>query len=340
MPFRLALALIGLAYSSSAARAQTSPLFESQEVLEVSLRADLSEMLNDVGDDSTAYRASLTYAVEGSDSVLLPLKIQVRGNYRRRPENCSFPPIRLDFPKERTAGTLFEGQNRLKLVTHCQDGKPEYEENLLVEYLVYRLYNVLTDASFRVRLARITYEDETETRPSITRMGFIIEENGRMAARLGGKMDDRSLVPDKDVDSEARSRLFLFEYFIGNIDWEIRGGQNVDRVRVGKRVIPVPYDFDFAGLISPAYRDPLPKLGLGALRNTLFSSYCGTQKDLGPAIGEYLENEATIRDLFANQPLLSAERKTEIGRKLERNFRILKDTERIEQEFVRPCRVG
>ena len=61
-----------------------------------------------------------------------------------------------------TEGTIFEGQDKFRVVTHCRD-RDEYEENVLEEYLAYRIYALLTEISFRVRLARITYGDCTSS---------------------------------------------------------------------------------------------------------------------------------------------------------------------------------
>ena len=78
------------------------------------------------------------------------IRVRTRGNFRL--ENCQFPPLRVNFPASRVGGTVFDGQNGIKLVSHCRD-RADDEQNVIEEYLVYRSYNLLTDESFRVRLA-------------------------------------------------------------------------------------------------------------------------------------------------------------------------------------------
>ena len=74
--------------------------------------------------------------------------------------NCDFVPLRVEFPKQETAGTAFEGQTALKLGTHCR-GDKVYENYTIREYLTYRLFNLITPLSFRARLGRATYVDAT-----------------------------------------------------------------------------------------------------------------------------------------------------------------------------------
>ena len=64
------------------------------------------------------------------------------------------PPLFVSFGDETARGTLFEGQTMLPLTTHCRDSS-SYEQYVLKEYLAYRIYNLLTDKSLRVRLARV-----------------------------------------------------------------------------------------------------------------------------------------------------------------------------------------
>ena len=76
------------------------------------------------------------------------------------------------------------------MVRHCRDGDDD-EQNLLEEYLVYRSYNLLTDESFRVRLARITYADGEDDDDPVVRYAFFIEEAEAIAERLGGGYTSR-----------------------------------------------------------------------------------------------------------------------------------------------------
>ena len=90
------------------------------------------------------------------------------------------PPILLDFktpssPKLRPLG-------RLKLVTGCAAGN-EDEQLIIKEFLAYKIFNMLTDKSFRVRLVNIKYEDTRGKVKSYSQYGFLLEDVDDMAKR-------------------------------------------------------------------------------------------------------------------------------------------------------------
>ena len=79
-------------------------------------------------------------------------------------------------------GSIFKGQKKMKVVTHCQ-----LESEILKEYYVYKMYNMFTELSFNVRLLKITYVDSKGSRPEETKYAFFIESTKHMAERNGGK---------------------------------------------------------------------------------------------------------------------------------------------------------
>ena len=131
------------------------PLFESNDLLDVIIAFDINTVLRDIGDDRKYHDALFSYLDENGDTVELKTRIRTRGNYRRNPSHCNFPPLRIDFSDADIEHTLYENQAKLNLVTHRITRKKYYEECLLKEYLAYRLYNLITDSSYRVRLLRV-----------------------------------------------------------------------------------------------------------------------------------------------------------------------------------------
>lgn len=142
---------------SSAAFASAGELFASLEPLAVQIRGGLSALARDTGEARRWHAAQLTH--EGMD---YRIRLRARGNFRRA--TCRFPPLMLDFRDTKKGvleGTLFDGQNRLKLVNQCE--RPvRSATDLREEYLAYRIFNSLTDASFRVRLLAVTWDDSED----------------------------------------------------------------------------------------------------------------------------------------------------------------------------------
>ncbi|MGB5272697.1 MAG: hypothetical protein WBN39_01470, partial [Flavobacteriaceae bacterium] len=71
---------------------QTTPLFDSDEVLPLVLRGELRNAFRDRRDNSAYYKASISYP-EGPDSLMIPLKIRTRGHFRKQSSNCDYPPL-------------------------------------------------------------------------------------------------------------------------------------------------------------------------------------------------------------------------------------------------------
>ena len=153
----------------------SQPLFESQDLLELELATDLRTMVRDIGrhvgnnefEGEEQHPARLSYTNQAGETVSLGIQVKTRGHFRRQKTTCNFPPLRLNIKTLEATGTVFENQDKLKLVTHCQDGRDDYEQNVLLEYLLYRVYQEIDTLSYRVRLARITYVDTTGSRDTL-----------------------------------------------------------------------------------------------------------------------------------------------------------------------------
>ncbi len=200
--------------------ARSAPLFQTDEVLEFTLHADFNTIRRrDREEDAEERPASISFAANGSEASI-ELKLQTRGNWRLDSRNCQFPPLWLDFDKDDEAlnGTVFEGQNRLKLYVTCRPGRDDYERYIYTEYLIYPAYNALTDLSFRARPARVTYVDTSGEDDTFTSNAFILEHKDHMAARNeAAPIELRQLHP-ASVSQEQAALVELFNYAIGMTD--------------------------------------------------------------------------------------------------------------------------
>jgi hypothetical protein len=134
------------------------PLFQSDEPLYLTLSMDIKTVfLNREGEES--HPAEISYTDPEGNKTTIPIKINVRGHFRKESNNCDFPPLRLNFSDSTVVNTIFDGQDKIKLVTHCQSRLDLYEQNVLKEYLAYKLYNLFTEESYLVRLVHMTYAD-------------------------------------------------------------------------------------------------------------------------------------------------------------------------------------
>ena len=145
-------------------------------------------------------------------------EIRVRGRFRRDKFVCNFPPVHVKFPKKSTPAPLFEGQRKIKLVTHCQS-----DQYILKEYYLYKVYNMLTDQSFKVRLAKIEWVDTSGKFDEGIRFAFFIESEDHMAERNDSEPLPEDIIVNADeVDRNGLTRVHVFQYMIANKDFQVK----------------------------------------------------------------------------------------------------------------------
>lgn len=325
--------------------AASSQLFDSHEIITLRLTADFKSLFKD-REARDYIDASLDHELSSGILAAIDLSIRLRGNFRANKRNCRFPPLRLNFRQDNIETTLFEDQDILKLVTHCRD-RNSYEEFVLKEYLAYRTWNEVTDASFKVRLARITYIEASDGEEITTRYGFLVEHKDALAARVNASP---MLVPGTslaELDHESLAGMTLFQYFIGNTDWSTKKGpdpgdccHNIELLQMANgKVLPVPYDFDYSGLVNASYAQPAEELNLRSVRTRLYRGFCATNEALAAWVAKFLEVRPVISALFDEDATPLSDRKRSQSLDFLDGFYETVSSERsFERRILRKCR--
>lgn len=326
--------------SVNPAGAPADPLFASQDMITLEIVGPMDAISDDraAEPEEPEYRETVVRWSVGSDQGELPARIRGRGNFRLKRSTCrDMPPLRLNFVKEDVVGTLFDGQDRIKLVTHCRDDD-DYEQNVLEEYLAYRLYNQISDQSFRVRLALITYVD-TEENESRTRHGFLIEDEDRMAARLGGAIEEfEQIHPHRYVEG-TEPRVSVFSFMIGNTDFSSVAGHNVVVVRLEDGgLIPIPYDFDWSGLVGARYARPAEQLHIRHVRQRLYRGFCRPGQSFEPVFESFRELKPALPSLYEELDGWKEDDGKKAREYLDEFFEVLEDEGKARREIVEACR--
>ncbi len=331
-----------------ASPAQPTSLFSSHDVIDLTIEAPFKKVFRERSQEPEQFPAVFSYSDTGGEKVSLDLKINTRGRFRLRKRTCNFPPIRLDFPKDSVGGTIMEGQNRVKLVTHCQDKRDDYEQYVLQEYLIYRMYNLLSDVSFRVRLAHVTYVDTEEDREPLTKYGFLIEDKDDMAERNGWEtIEDVPTMPPDMFEPLQVCIVALFQFMIGNTDWsaymapegETECCHNTKVVgSMAGPVISVPYDFDMSGIMNTRYSEVAPNLEIRNVRERLYRGRCMPRDVLMEGVGLFLEHRDRIYELYTSQSELDPKVLEKSVEYLDKFYEIVSDERKIEREIERDCR--
>lgn len=317
-----------------------APLFQSDNPLPLTLTMNFREVLRDVGDETSQHQATISYPGPVGEPVTLPVQVKTRGHFRMNPMNCSFPPLRLNFTHEEVVNTLFEGQDKLKLVTHCRSRNDRYEQGVLKEYLAYRLYNLFTDYSYRVRLVEMHYIDSKASNDTLVKMGFLIEPTEQMIARNACNQVEIKNVRQGDCDPASIILLSVFQYMIGNTDWSVPALHNILLVQehTGDPPVPVPFDFDWSGLVDASYAVPAEILGISDVKTRLYRGLCRSEEEYERALEEFLVREDEIFNAIRSVPHLDEKDMESTVRYMEKFFKTIHNPRKIKAELQRDCR--
>lgn len=217
-----------------------------------------------------------------------------------------------------------------------------FEQYLLKEYLVYRLYNQLTEKSFKVRLTRITYVDSVKKNKKVTRFAFFIEDKKRMAQRNNGKVDETEFKYWRLKNKEDQMLLSVFQFLVGNTDWSIPGRHNVKIIKVGKEeaLYAVPYDFDMSGFVNAHYARPHKKIQhkIKKVSTRLYRGFCREQVEFDPVIARFRAQKAALYAVCNDFPHLAPKPKKSITRYLDAFFDIIENPRKVKKYLVDNCK--
>lgn len=332
---------LGLLLAAAAAPAAepAKPLFAADHLIPVTIRAPIGRLASSE-DRSRIVDGSLA---TGSES--LPIRLSPRGITRLRKETCQFPPLRVDFTSAPPAVSLFAGQKRLKLVTHCRPSEG-HQQYVLLEYATYRLYNVLTPNSFRARLAQVDYIEDSG-KPVTSRLGFFIEDlddvarrNGMSEARVGARIPVASLSP-----ADA-ARFAVFQYMISNLDWAMQAGPAGDTCCHNSRLIApagsaalttVPYDFDYAGFIDAPYAVPPEGIKVSSVKSRYYRGFCRHNAEALRAAADIRAQRPAMLAVLQQIPQLKEGTRRKASAFLERSFADIATDQAVTANLLKTC---
>jgi hypothetical protein len=298
------------------------------------LRSDFSSIQQNRTQNPQYFDGELIYYSSDNESEKLTVRVMVRGKFRLKPENCNFPPLFIDFKKSEVKNTIFDNQNRLKLVTPCQD-----EEDVIEEYTVYKLYNRVTELSIRVRLVKILYFDTGGDSILFEKHSFFIEDDDHAAKRNNCYVKDKFLTPF-DLNRESYTKLSVFEYMIGNKDWFVTSRQNIiifqpdDTTKVP---YAVPYDFDFSGFVNAEYTKPYGVPDDNLSNKRLYKGLCFTDHEFKEVFEFYRKLRPEFESIIKNQKLISRSGRKYLDSYITYFYNVVRSKIMIREEFLEKC---
>lgn len=322
-----------------APRVRAQRLFAADSALTVTITAAFGPILKQRDSlEIVKHGAVFSYTAEDGQPVNVPVRLEVRGHFRRQATNCDFPPLWLEVKSSATKKTVLSGLNKLKIVTTCRPRSAEYEQYVLQEYTVYRAYAALTNASFRTRLLRITYRDSAGKAAPITTWGFFIEDVADLAIHLQRKAFPVKGAHFDDLEDGPLSLVSMFEYFIGNTDWSISGLHNVALLRDSTAsMIPVAFDFDWTGAVDPQYAFPDKRLPIHTVTERLYRGNCLTPDEFKTVLDRFRAKHAAIDSVFTQLPQLAAGPAKKMKRFYDDFWKRADDPRGLQKEIAGDC---
>ncbi len=316
-------------------------LFQSDKLLELTIATNLKSLMLDIDETRAQYHpASLSYFDQHNTPITLNIQIKTRGHFRRQKENCSFPPLRIKFVDPGLQNSLFQGQEKLKLITKCRMSNSKFEQFIIKEHLVYKAFNLITDFSFNTRMVKINYVDTEGRIKNFSTYAFFLEDKYDMAGRNNGKILSTQGIHQEAVDQRMMNELAVFQYMIGNTDWSVPKLHNIELVVINETVplIAVPYDFDFCGIVNPPYTKPPEILPIQHVTERYYRGFCKTKEELDPVFLKFLDLKEEILGIYLKDSLLNSSEKKRIIKFIEGFYKIIENPDKREREFFENCR--
>jgi len=311
-----------------------NPLFTSESMIRMELRTDFSAIQAERTGTPSYHDGKLIYRPKGGEKLTLSVKVMARGNFRLNPANCDFPPLMIDFKKKEVENTIFENQKKLKLVTPCQT-----EEDVIDEYMIYKMYNQVTDMSLKVRLVRISYFDDGTGKKLFDRYSFFIEDKDQAAVRNNATIK-AGTINSASLNRESYLKLAVFQYMIGNIDWHVELRKNIRIIQLKgapPELYAVPYDFDFSAFVNAEYskHHGIPEDILVERRKYLGSCY--NEKELHEVFEFYREMKPVFESIIKEQKLLSREDRLSVLEYVNKFYAIISNGDNVKKQFLGVC---
>ena len=259
------------------------------------------------------------------------VKISPRGKSRKK--ICEMPPYLLNFLKgELKQNGVKRKHDKLKMVNFCKDGK-RYDYYLFREYLIYKMYNIITENSFRVKLVNVNYVDAQNDFKPEKRYSFLIEDTDEMADRLKAKEINKYEVSPDSCSSFDYDVLCMFQFMISNTDWNIQLLHNIKLIKKKKtdEIIVVPYDFDYSGMVNAEYSVPNPDYDQYGVRHRIYIGDYPTEEEVSKVIQLYLDKEQDLYKLINDFELLDKGYRKDMIKFLNKFYKLLRKPKKIKK---------
>jgi hypothetical protein len=285
--------------------------FNDTSVFNATITTNMSRLFSQKNKSGYTFPGTFNATLGNGTNVNDQIELELRGHFRKG--YCYMPPIKLIFKNNKSS--VMHSLKSLKLVNECKFSG-QFEQYLLKEFTAYKIFNLLSDLSFRVRLLNLNFQDSSGKKKTVTEHAFLMEDIKELAKRNNCAVWANGHVSTEASQRRQMTMVAIFEYMIGNTDWAVSVEHNIKLVVSKKdslaRPYAVPYDFDYSGLVNTEYAVPDERLEIENVLQRLYRGYPRTMAELNEVLDIFKQQKEKIYALINNFNLLTSRSKEEM----------------------------
>ncbi|MBR9998585.1 MAG: hypothetical protein KFF73_06425 [Cyclobacteriaceae bacterium] len=282
--------------------------------------------------------ARISYRLADGSEVEKSCRIRPRGNYRRN--KCYLPPIKIDFDDSAYLIPEFENMGEIKMVSLCNQAG-NFEQYLIKEYLIYQAYELISEYSLKTYFLKVNFIDSGEKKKPFSSYSFLIEDIDDLADRKNAdEIDNTGLLP-VHMQREVMNQLGVFQFMVGNTDWHMPNLHNIKLLKVDDPgepfPIPVPYDFDYSGIVNTNYAVPHESLPIESITERYYMGNCMSETEFAVVRQNFMKHKEEIISLFGDCPLLQTFNQKTAASYINDFYAILENDKLVKQWLFSKC---
>ncbi len=150
----------------------------------------------------------------------------------------------------------------------------------------------------------------------------------------------------EQLDPDRQNLIHVYEYLIGNTEYSFVNREpgkscchNVDMLSADGEppYLPLPFDYDFSGLVNAPYAQPNPHYPIEDVRSRFYKGICANNEILPDTLERYLANRAEIESIVDEADFLSGRSKRTLRMDLKRFFETIASPDRVQRDLVKKC---
>ena len=307
--------------------------FKEEAPFDATIETYWSKLINQKSKPGKIFLARFKCKLGDSIMVDEPVSLVVRGHSRRA--YCYLPPLKLTFTKTNTS--IMHSLKSIKLVNACKPNEA-YEQYLYKEFLCYKIFNLLSDKSFRVRMLNLDYRDSSGKKSAFLERAFFTEDVKDMAKRNKSIEWKSGNLYNEATNRKQMTLVQVFEYMIGNTDWSVPANHNIKLIQLKEdslsKPFAIPYDFDYSGLVSTDYAVPDAMLNTETVEERVYRGFPRTMEELNETFEIFRKQKESIYALINNYQLLTTKTKKYMIDYLESFYTQINKPETVKTIFV------